>query len=136
MSSIRINHHFGLAYHHGLLCIRAGSYDHPWALIADPTWASINHGVIVCIECSGIHRGLGVHHSKVRSITLDDSWQEAGLMQLMLGLGNMRANGLLEFSIPSHITKPTATSPRCTGHCAVCACVCVCVCVVLSCVLV
>lgn len=99
-----------------LLCAVVGSCDLPWSLTADPTWASINHGVVLCIECSGIHRGLGVHHSKVRSTTLDDSWQEAGLMQLMLGLGNMRVNGLLEFAIPSHITKPTATSPRCTGH--------------------
>ena len=39
-----------------------------------PTWASINLGVTLCIECSGIHRGLGVHISKVRSITLDD-WE-------------------------------------------------------------
>uniref|UniRef100_A0A8C6U5K5 Arf-GAP with coiled-coil, ANK repeat and PH domain-containing protein n=1 Tax=Neogobius melanostomus TaxID=47308 RepID=A0A8C6U5K5_9GOBI len=38
-----------------------------------PRWASVNLGVTVCIECSGIHRSLGVHVSKVRSITLD-SW--------------------------------------------------------------
>ena len=34
-------------------------------------WASTNLGVIVCIECSGIHRSLGVHVSKVRSLALD-----------------------------------------------------------------
>jgi len=38
---------------------------------ADPTWASINLGVMVCIQCSGIHRSLGVHISKVRSVDLD-----------------------------------------------------------------
>uniref|UniRef100_A0A669BLJ6 Arf-GAP with coiled-coil, ANK repeat and PH domain-containing protein n=1 Tax=Oreochromis niloticus TaxID=8128 RepID=A0A669BLJ6_ORENI len=38
-----------------------------------PCWASINLGVLLCIECSGIHRSLGVHFSKVRSLTLD-SW--------------------------------------------------------------
>ncbi|CAJ0951739.1 unnamed protein product [Ranitomeya imitator] len=40
----------------------------------DPRWASINLGITLCIECSGIHRSLGVHCSKVRSLTLD-SWE-------------------------------------------------------------
>ena len=40
-----------------------------------PDWASTNLGVIFCIECSGIHRGLGVHVSKVKSLTLD-RWHE------------------------------------------------------------
>uniref|UniRef100_H3AD99 Arf-GAP with coiled-coil, ANK repeat and PH domain-containing protein n=1 Tax=Latimeria chalumnae TaxID=7897 RepID=H3AD99_LATCH len=39
-----------------------------------PDWASINLGITLCIECSGIHRSLGVHFSKVRSLTLD-SWE-------------------------------------------------------------
>ena len=39
-----------------------------------PKWASINLGIMLCIECSGIHRSLGVHISKVRSVTLDD-WE-------------------------------------------------------------
>jgi hypothetical protein len=37
----------------------------------DPDWASINLGILICIQCSGIHRSLGVHISKVRSLTLD-----------------------------------------------------------------
>jgi hypothetical protein len=37
----------------------------------DPRWVSINLGLYLCIECSGIHRSLGVHISKVRSIELD-----------------------------------------------------------------
>uniref|UniRef100_A0AAR2L452 Arf-GAP with coiled-coil, ANK repeat and PH domain-containing protein n=1 Tax=Pygocentrus nattereri TaxID=42514 RepID=A0AAR2L452_PYGNA len=40
----------------------------------EPRWASINLGITLCIECSGIHRSLGVHNSKVRSLTLD-SWE-------------------------------------------------------------
>lgn len=32
---------------------------------ADPDWASLNLGILVCIECSGVHRNLGVHISKV-----------------------------------------------------------------------
>lgn len=44
-------------------------------LSSGPDWASINLGILVCIECSGIHRSLGVHVSKVRSLTLD-KWEE------------------------------------------------------------
>ena len=36
-----------------------------------PTWVAINMGVALCINCSGIHRSLGSHLSKVRSLTLD-----------------------------------------------------------------
>ena len=37
----------------------------------DPEWASVNHGIVMCIECSGIHRNLGSHVSQVRSLFLD-----------------------------------------------------------------
>ena len=32
----------------------------------DPSWASVNMGILLCIECSGVHRNMGVHMSKVR----------------------------------------------------------------------
>ena len=38
----------------------------------NPDWASLNLGVLVCIECSGIHRNLGSHISRVRSLDLDE----------------------------------------------------------------
>lgn len=41
----------------------------------NPLWASINNGVFICLSCSGLHRGLGVQMSQVRSLTLD-SWTE------------------------------------------------------------
>lgn len=36
-----------------------------------PDWASVNLGITLCIECSGVHRSMGVNFSKVRSLTLD-----------------------------------------------------------------
>jgi len=59
-----------------------------------PQWASINFGVTLCIECSGIHRSLGVHITKVRSITLD-TW-EPEILKVMAELGNSIVNRILE----------------------------------------
>ncbi|XP_077389585.1 arf-GAP with coiled-coil, ANK repeat and PH domain-containing protein 2-like isoform X5 [Festucalex cinctus] len=59
-----------------------------------PRWASINLGITLCIQCSGIHRSLGVHFSKVRSLTLD-SW-EPELLKLMCELGNGVINQIYE----------------------------------------
>ena len=53
---------------------------------ADPDWASINLGVLICIECSGVHRKLGSHISRVRSLDLDE-WPP-GHLAVMSALGN------------------------------------------------
>nr|XP_055238055.1 arf-GAP with coiled-coil, ANK repeat and PH domain-containing protein 3 isoform X1 [Gorilla gorilla gorilla] len=77
----------------------------------DPRWASINLGVLLCIECSGIHRSLGVHCSKVRSLTLD-SW-EPELLKLMCELGNSAVNQIYEAQCEgAGSRKPTASSSR------------------------
>ncbi|CAG8593611.1 5787_t:CDS:10, partial [Acaulospora morrowiae] len=63
----------------------------------DPQWASTNFGTLLCIECSGIHRSLGVHVSKVRSLMLD-KW-EPETAEVMLRLGNSKANQIFEAKI-------------------------------------
>nr|XP_043894665.1 arf-GAP with coiled-coil, ANK repeat and PH domain-containing protein 3 isoform X1 [Solea senegalensis] len=78
---------------------------------ADPRWASINLGILLCIECSGIHRSLGVHCSKVRSLTLD-SW-EPELLKLMCELGNSVINHIYEGSYQGQgVKKPLPSSSR------------------------
>ncbi|KAG0272078.1 ADP-ribosylation factor GTPase-activating protein agd4 [Linnemannia exigua] len=62
-----------------------------------PMWASVNHGNVLCIECSGIHRSLGVHVSKVRSLNLD-KW-ETETVGIMLKLGNEKTNRIFEARI-------------------------------------
>ncbi|XVF66730.1 hypothetical protein PTKIN_Ptkin10aG0061000 [Pterospermum kingtungense] len=62
----------------------------------EPDWASLNLGVLVCIECSGVHRNLGVHISKVRSLTLDVKVWEPSVLSLFQSLGNTFANSVWE----------------------------------------
>ncbi|XP_040569341.1 centaurin-gamma-1A isoform X1 [Lepeophtheirus salmonis] len=57
---------------------------------SSPLWASINLGVLMCIECSGVHRKLGSHISRVRSLDLDE-WPP-GHLAVMLSTGNALAN--------------------------------------------
>nr|XP_010321099.1 ADP-ribosylation factor GTPase-activating protein AGD3 isoform X1 [Solanum lycopersicum] len=66
---------------------------------AEPDWASLNLGVLVCIECSGVHRNLGVHISKVRSLTLDVKVWEPSVIALFQSLGNTFANSVWEESL-------------------------------------
>ncbi|KAM9318545.1 arf-GAP with coiled-coil, ANK repeat and PH domain-containing protein 2 [Pholidichthys leucotaenia] len=77
----------------------------------EPRWASVNLGVTMCIECSGIHRSLGVHLSKVRSLTLD-SW-EAEQLKLLCVLGNDVMNQIYEARCREEgRVKPGPDSPR------------------------
>ncbi len=64
----------------------------------DATWLSTNYGVIVCIECSGIHREMGVHISKIQSLTLD----RIGTSQLLVArvMSNEGFNRVAEANCP------------------------------------
>lgn len=68
----------------------------------DPRWASWNLGVFVCIRCSGIHRGMGTHISRVKSVDLD-SWTDEQMASI-LAWGNARANKYFEAKLaPGHV---------------------------------
>ncbi|XP_058155839.1 arf-GAP with GTPase, ANK repeat and PH domain-containing protein 1 isoform X2 [Dasypus novemcinctus] len=75
----------------------------------NPNWASLNLGALMCIECSGIHRNLGTHLSRVRSLDLDD-WP-IELIKVMSSIGNELANSVWEENSQSR-TKPSSDSTR------------------------
>lgn len=75
----------------------------------DPDWASLNLGALMCIECSGIHRNLGTHVSRVRSLDLDD-WP-IELIKVMSSIGNELANSVWEENTQGR-AKPSPDSSR------------------------
>ncbi|KAM9719963.1 arfGAP with GTPase domain, ankyrin repeat and PH domain 3 isoform 3-T3 [Menidia menidia] len=76
---------------------------------ANPDWASLNLGALMCIECSGIHRNLGTHLSRVRSLDLDD-WP-VELSMVMTAIGNTMANSVWEGALEGY-AKPGSDSTR------------------------
>ncbi|XP_043915901.1 stromal membrane-associated protein 2 isoform X1 [Protopterus annectens] len=69
-----------------------------------PRWASWNIGVFVCIRCAGIHRNLGVHISRVKSVNLDQ-WTEDQI-QCIQEMGNAKAKRLYEAYLPENFRRP------------------------------
>lgn len=78
----------------------------------NPQWASTNLGITLCIQCAGIHRSLGVHLSKVRSLILDIEVWSPEIVNLMLNLGNNLVNGAYLACYRDQIPRINADSAR------------------------
>lgn len=81
----------------------------------DPSWASINRGILLCAECCSIHRSLGRHISQVKSLR-QGSWSSA----ILNFVNNLNAHGansvwehcLMDAVAPKNLKrKPTPKDP-------------------------
>ncbi|KAL3463772.1 hypothetical protein BJX64DRAFT_110625 [Aspergillus heterothallicus] len=98
-----------------LQAVRDADQGNNWCADCNSTskveWVSINLGIVLCIECSGIHRSLGTHISKIRSLTLDVHSFSNDIVEILLQVGNRVSNMVWEATLDQS-QKPIASSTR------------------------
>ncbi|PYH81398.1 putative ARF GTPase activator [Aspergillus uvarum CBS 121591] len=114
-SYVRDNHGFEENPSKLLQTVRDADQGNNWCADCGSTskveWVSINLGIVLCIECSGIHRSLGTHISKIRSLTLDVHSFSNDIVEILLQIGNRVSNMIWEATL-DQLHKPIATSTR------------------------
>jgi len=80
---------------------------------AHPSWASLCHGTLICLQCAGKHRSLGVGVSKVRSLTMD-AWSEEQLQRVQMG-GNASAQSYFKSAFVKHVLQMATAGATATG---------------------
>jgi len=76
----------------------------------DSEWCSTNLGTFICLQCSGVHRSFGTHVSQIRSVRLD-KWNPSQV-NFMAATGNVKANQIWEYSVPTTLERIKPTSNR------------------------